>query len=100
MKIYSSSGIQTTALRLFNTYGPGQNMSNMKQGMISIYLAQLMNSKDIEVHGSLKRFRDLIYIDDVTRIILNLTKWKSFKFNVLNIGTGLKTSVEDIILGI
>ena len=31
MKIYSSSGIQTTALRLFNTYGPGQNMSNMNK---------------------------------------------------------------------
>ena len=51
MKIYSSSGIQTRALRLFNTYGPGQNMSNMKQGMISIYLAQFLKNKEILVKG-------------------------------------------------
>ena len=32
-------------MRMFNVYGPGQNMANLKQGMLSIYLAQAL--KDI-----------------------------------------------------
>ena len=42
------------ALRLFNTYGPGQNMSNMKQGMISIYLAQFLKNKEILAKDQVK----------------------------------------------
>ena len=42
LKIYEKQGILSTSLRLFNVYGPGQNLNNMKQGMISIYLSQIM----------------------------------------------------------
>ncbi len=39
LRIYEGRGLKPTALRLFNVYGPGQNMANLKQGMVSIYLA-------------------------------------------------------------
>ena len=44
-------------------------------------------------------FRDFIYIDDVTRIIhLIIKKSKIFnKFNIFNIGSGEKTSLEKIL---
>ena len=32
-------------MRMFNVYGPGQNMENLKQGMLSIYLAQALKIK-------------------------------------------------------
>ena len=65
MKIYSEFGISCTSLRLFNVYGPGQNMDNLRQGMISIYLSQALRTKKIIVKGDKNRFRDMIYIDDV-----------------------------------
>jgi len=37
MRIYQQYGINSTALRLFNVYGPGQNMKNLRQGMVSIF---------------------------------------------------------------
>ena len=37
LRIFQQFGIQTTSLRLFNVYGPGQNMKNLKQGMVSIF---------------------------------------------------------------
>ena len=52
-------------MRMFNVYGPGQDMKNLKQGMVSIYLAQALKNKRIVVKGSLNRVRDFIYIDDV-----------------------------------
>ena len=63
MKIYSKLGIKCTALRLFNVYGPGQNLSNMRQGMVSIFLAQAFKSKSILIKGSADRFRDMIYMN-------------------------------------
>src|SRR3989338_3222376 len=39
LRIYQSKGLKPTALRYFNVYGPNQNMNNLKQGMVSIYLA-------------------------------------------------------------
>ena len=37
IKIFSDLGLNSTILRLFNVYGPGQNLENLKQGMLSIY---------------------------------------------------------------
>jgi len=52
-------------LRLFSAYGPGQDLSEMKQGMVSIYLSYILRSKDIIVKGSPDRIRDFIFIDDI-----------------------------------
>ena len=46
MKLYSEYGINSIALRLFNVYGPGQNMLNMKQGMASIFLSQALKNNE------------------------------------------------------
>ena len=64
LKIFSELGLSSTILRLFNVYGPGQNLTNLKQGMISIYCSYILNKKLI-IKGSPERFRDFIYIDDV-----------------------------------
>ena len=34
--------IKVTIFRLFNIYGPGQDLKNLYQGMFSIYLAQAL----------------------------------------------------------
>ena len=45
------SNLTTTALRLFNVYGPGQNMNNLRQGMVSIFLQQALTSNTVLVKG-------------------------------------------------
>jgi len=96
MKIYSNFDIKCTALRLFNVYGPGQNMDNMKQGMLSIYLSQAMHNKKIIVKGSGERFRDFVYIDDVVQAFVIAEELKR-KFNIYNISSNKKTYVKDLV---
>lgn len=97
MRIYSQQfGIACTALRLFNVYGVGQNLGNLKQGMASIYLAMAIKDREILVKGSKDRFRDFVYIDDVADAFLNaLTRERGYE--CLNICTGKRTSVEQVI---
>ncbi len=98
MRIYSSFGICCTALRFFNVYGVGQNMSNLKQGMASIYLAMALKDKRILVKGSKERFRDFVYIDDVVEAVLKAEKRKMGSiFEIYNVSTGVKNTVEDVI---
>jgi len=100
MDIFSKQfDIDFVALRYFNVYGVGQNLENMKQGMVSIYLKQFLDDKfkEVEVKGDLNRFRDLIYIDDVVDITIEASKNEQFKNSIINVGTGKKTRVKDIL---
>ncbi len=84
-------------LRMFNVYGPGQDLSNLRQGMVSIFLAQALKKERVHVKGSLERFRDFIYIDDVVdawyKLCLNDSKNIS-----INIGTGRRATIEELLL--
>lgn len=99
MRIYSDQyGIKCTALRFNNTYGPGQNMKNLRQGMASIYLAYAIKDRHIPVLGSKDRFRDFVYIDDqVEACILASKGMENSLFNVYTTATNRKTTCEQLV---
>lgn len=98
LRIYAEQfGLKTAALRLFNVYGPGQNLKNLKQGIVSIYLAQALANRHIHIKGSPDRFRDLIYIEDVVDAFCTLL-YQSFEgAKVYNVSTGIKTTVGMLV---
>lgn len=97
MRIYARQyGLTCTALRLFNTYGEGQNLDNLKQGMISIYLAMAIKEGRITVKGSKDRFRDFVYIDDVAEAFLRSID-REGSYEVMNVCTGHPVTVEEVV---
>ena len=100
LKVYFETyGVNYTTLRYFNIYGPGQNMLNMKQGMISIFLKQLLdpNYHTITVKGSLERFRDFVFINDVVEITLKALSNPCIQNQIINVGTGVKTNIKSVL---
>ena len=90
--------IDYTIFRLFTCYGPGQDLSNLKKGMVGIYLSQFLNNKDsIIVKGSLERYRDFIYVSDVAKIIEQSLENEKFYNNIFNLGSGKKTSIKELL---
>jgi UDP-glucose 4-epimerase len=86
-----------TSFRMFNVYGPGQNLDNLKQGMISIYLALLEREGVVTVKGNLDRFRDFIHIDDVVKAWVSaLSNEKTFG-KTYNLGTGVLNEVKNVL---
>lgn len=98
LRIYQDFGVQCTALRLFNVFGPGQNMENMRQGMISIFLAMAMKNQHIIVKGSSDRFRDFIYIDDVVDAFIKCEQNSNAFGKVYNVATGIRTSIDSLLI--
>ena len=97
LRIYQTKGLKATALRYFNVYGPCQNMQNLRQGMVSIFLAQLIKHDKVVVKGPLDRFRDMIYIDDIVNNTIKVIDHPRTFGGVFNFGTGVKTTVGELL---
>lgn len=97
VSLFSRRGGATTIFRMFNVYGPGQNLGNLRQGMASIYLAYLLRHEPIVVKGSLDRYRDLVYIDDVTDAWLVALAEPAAVGATFNLGTGRATTVRELV---
>ena len=80
-QVLKKTKVKTVILRVFNTYGPGENLNFLKKGMISIYSYYLWRNKPIIVKGSLNRFRNFQYIDDVANIFVQTLRNKNLKKN-------------------
>ena len=97
LRIYENYGIRSTALRLFNVYGEGQNMTNMRQGMVSIYLAMLVRDGRIQVKGSPDRFRDFVHVSDVVSAFLACLTHPESVGKCLNIGGSGRVHVRELV---
>jgi len=89
--------INWNIIRMFNIYGPGQDLSRRDQGIVSIYLSYIKDGNYLPIKGSLNRFRDLIYIDDVIDAWVKCLKRSKVKNQIFNLGSGRKTLIKEII---
>jgi len=96
LKVYHKK-LPYVALRLFNVYGPGQDLNNLRQGMVSIFLAQALKNNFIQVKGDRSRFRDFIYIDDVVDVWFRASNYHQAVNKTYNVGTGVRLTVGDVI---
>lgn len=90
-------GLRPTIFRMFNVYGPGQDMANLKQGMLSIYLAYINSGEPVRVTGALDRFRDFIYIDDVVDAFMAALDNEHTYEQTYNLGTGTTHTVRTVL---
>ena len=97
VRLYQTLDINTTIFRIFNAYGPGQNMENRMQGMASIYMSFMLEGKPVIVKGSKDRFRDFIYIDDLTEAWHRAWNNPVTYGKTYNLASGRKATVEEVL---
>lgn len=96
-QVLKNTVTDTIIFRLFNTYGPGENLKNQKKGMISIYSSYFWKNQPVLIKGSLKRFRDFVFIDDCVDILSKSLKLKISKIGVINLTFGDNYTVKNVI---
>lgn len=89
--------ICSTIFRLSNVYGENQDFGNLRQGMVSIYLAQALTNKHIVVKGSTSRVRDFIHVADVVKIWTSLVGEDISTSSLVNVGSGIGTSIDELL---
>ena len=93
----NNSNTKYTIFRVFNTYGPGENINFVKKGMLSIYASYIWRNKPIIVKGSLKRYRNFLFIDDNINVLYNSLQNKKSYNQIYNLSSGEKIVIEDLI---
>jgi UDP-glucose 4-epimerase len=90
----AAAEIPNITLRLANVFGPRQRQ-DLEGGVIAIFLGRWQSGQKLTVFGDGSAQRDYIYVGDVVDAVLSAFagSWKG----VYNIGTGVATSVNDLI---
>ena len=87
-------GLSTVSLRYGNVYGPRQDPLG-EAGVIAIFCGRLRAGERPIVFGDGLQVRDYVYVDDV--ISSNLLAAEADVTGSLNIGTGVETTVLDLV---
>ena len=85
-------GLEVTALRYGNVYGPRQDPHG-EAGVVAIFAQRLLAGRTPVVNGDGLQTRDYVYVDDVVRANLLAA---SRPVGAYNIGTGQETDVVTI----
>jgi UDP-glucose 4-epimerase len=87
-------GLDTTILRYSNVYGPRQNPRG-EAGVIAIFAGRMLAGEPPTVNGTGEQERDYVYVADVAR--MNLLALTSGSGRMYNVGTGVGTSVNELV---
>ena len=93
-------GIPAVALRYFNVYGPGQALSNPYTGVAAIFSSRLLNGKPPCLYEDGEQGRDFVHVSDIVQANLLAMEKSEADFQALNVGTGVLTSVRELVRGL
>lgn len=88
------SGVETLALRFFNTFGTGQ-MLTPYVGVITIFVNRILAGKAPVIFGDGNQRRDFVSVADVSRACLLALESRATGLS-LNVGTGRGTTVNEV----
>ena len=87
-------GIETLALRFFNTFGTRQTFTPYV-GVITIFIRRLLAGEVPTIFGDGKQCRDFVHVSDIVQAC-TLALDSDVSGVALNVGTGIPTSVNQI----
>jgi len=88
--------VKHVILRLSNVYGPRQNHKG-EAGVVSIFINNILDGKDLTIFGDGSQTRDFIYVDDVVEAFIGAVSLHPHNNNrAYNISTGIGTDITTI----
>lgn len=87
-------GVNYLILRVGNPYGPYQSSDN--QGIINVFIRKMLRDEKLIVRGDGSAIRDYIYVKDLAKIV-HLLISKGIRNEIINIGSGIGVSINQII---
>ena len=88
--------LSVTALRMFNVYGDRQSLTNPYQGVLAIFLGNVLRGEPITIHSDGLQTRDFVHVDDVVEAWLRVLDEPAARGRVLNVGSGRETTIADL----
>lgn len=92
LNLHKKKNFPVTILRLYQVYGPGQDLNRL----IPIVIINCLKNKEFDCSSG-EQFRDFLYIDDVIDAIFHCFSSKLSIGNIFNIGSGKPVKIKFLI---
>lgn len=85
-----------TCFRMYNVYGPRQAVDNPYQGVLGIFLGNVLRGEPITIFGDGHQSRDFVYVDDVVDAWTGALCNDASFGGVFNLGSGHRLTINDL----
>ena len=89
-------GLQASAVRLTNVFGPRQRLRDDLQGFLPIFVRRALAGEPISVFGEGEQQRDCLYVDDVVECLLLAAIAPDAPGQIFNVGNDERLSLGSI----
>ena len=94
---YDRCGISACVLRIGNVYG-SLKIRSKAQGVVDVFVQNALLGEKITLWGNAERtIRDYVFLGDVASAVVDVLEKKPEGFTVYNVGSGIGTSLSQII---
>lgn len=90
-------GVNATAFRFFNIYGPRQDASSPYSGVISLFAERLEGGLPFVIYGDGRQTRDFVYVEDLIDLMAQALVREDLKGVVMNVGTGVEQQLSNLV---
>jgi UDP-glucose 4-epimerase len=95
LSYFHAYGLPTTVVRPFNTFGPFQR-SVGEGGVVAIFTRRSLLGEELRIYGDGTQTRDLVYVEDCARFVSDALLSDAVTGRLLNAGTGVDVSVNEL----
>jgi UDP-glucose 4-epimerase len=88
---------QTTSFRLYNVYGPWQALDNPYQGVLGIFLGNLLSGELITIFGDREQSGDFVYVSNAVDAWAGALENPASYGKVFNLGSGRRLSINHVV---
>ena len=89
-------GTAVVALRFQNVFGERQSLKNPYTGILSIFSNRMRKNLPINIFEDGQESRDFVHVSDIVRSVRLALEQEMRGFHVLNVGSGIPTSVMQV----
>jgi nucleoside-diphosphate-sugar epimerase len=89
-------GLETVSLRFFNVFGPRQDPTSPYSGVLSLFIAALLEGRPPTIFGDGEQSRDFTYVDNVVAALLQACTAPGAVGKVFNVATGERCSLNRV----
>jgi len=95
LSYFNTYKLPLVVIRPFNTYGPFQKTGG-EGGVVAIFIKNSLEGKELNIYGTGEQTRDLLYVKDCARFVVETGYNNKVNGEIVNAGTGRDVTVNEL----
>ena len=91
---YRQSAVDIRVIRIFNTYGPNMNPDDGR--VVSNFIVQALQNKDITIYGDGSQTRSFQYVEDLVEAMIRMMNNKDDFIGPVNVGNPNEFTIKEL----